>query len=279
MKPSRQTFRIGVLVFIFSFLRTVGTALAGHPLGTEDAETKGRGNVEVEFNCERSHGREGSRLTSLGNIYTLGLLPKVDLALSFAYRFDKPDAATPADRGFGDTQATLKTSFHDGMGWMPTLGIKAGVLLPTGDEAKGLGDGRTKGLLTLIADWKIENLKIHANVGNELTMRSTAGRARDTKAKASLAAEWEPKENWVLVIETSWEKDSGIDKHGSDFLVGGKKELVENLTLDVGIRWGLSTASPTSTYLAGLTLAFQGERPSGKNPIKEPEGQSPSESK
>lgn len=279
MASRRKAFRAAALVLGISLFSPAWTARAGHPLGTEDAETRGTGNVEVEFNYERSHDREGSRLTSLGNIYTLGLLPKVDLALSFAYLFDKPDASTPADRGFGDTQATLKTSFHHGKGWMPTLGIKAGVLLPTGDEAKGLGDGRTKGLLTLIADWEIENLKIHANVGNKLTLQSTAGRARDTKAKASLAAEWEPKENWVLVIETSWEKDSGIDKHGFDFLVGGKKELVKNLTLDVGIRWGLSTASPTSTYLAGLTLAFQGERPSGKNPIKDPEGQSPSESK
>jgi hypothetical protein len=279
MASRRKAFRAAALVLGISLFSPAWTARAGHPLGTEDAETKGTGNVEVEFNYERSHGREGSRLTSLGNIYTVGLLPKVDLALSFAYLFNKPNAATPDDRGFGDTQATLKTSFHDGKGWMPTLGIKAGVLLPTGDEAKGLGDGRTKGLLTLIADWEIENLKIHANVGNEWTLQSTAGRARDTKAKASLAAEWEPKENWVLVIETSWEKDSEIDKHGSDFLVGGKKELVKNLTLDVGIRWGLSTASPTSTYLAGLTLAFQEERPSGKNPIKDPEGQSPSESK
>ncbi|NJD63363.1 MAG: transporter [Deltaproteobacteria bacterium] len=248
--------RAAALLVGITLITTAWEAEAGHPMGTEDAATIGKGSVEVEFNHERSHDREGSRMTSVGNIYTLGLFPNAQLELSFAYLFLQPDTASPDSRGFGDTQAALKTSFHDGKGWMPALGIKAGALLPTGDEAKGLGDGRTKGQMTFIAGWEVETIRIHANAGYEWTMHAAAGRARDTKARWSLAAEWEIRRNWILVSETLWEKDSGTSKPGSEFLIGGKKDLGKNLTLDMGIRWGLSEASPTVTYLAGLTLAF-----------------------
>jgi hypothetical protein len=252
-KPSlAAAFVVGI-----SLILTAWEARAGHPLGTEDAATIGKGNLEVECNCERSHDREGNRTTSVGNNYTLGLFPKTELEMSFAYLFLQPDAASPNRRGFGDTRVTLKTSFHDGTGWMPALGIKAGVLLPTGDETTGLGDGRTDGLLTLIADWESGNIKVHANAGIEWTILAAAGLARDTKTRWSLAAEWEPRQGWVLVSEYSWEKDGGTSKPVSDFLIGGRKDLVKNLTLDTGIRWGLNTASPTVAYLAGLTLALQ----------------------
>ncbi|MGZ8440592.1 MAG: transporter [Candidatus Deferrimicrobiaceae bacterium] len=237
-----------------------GSALAGHPLGTEDAGTQGKGNVEVELNGEWSSPSGGGRETSLGNTYTLGLSPRIDLAVSFAYVFLEPDDGTESVRGTGDTEVTLKTSFGDGNGWIPTVGFKAGAVLPTGEETKGLGPGRASGLATVIADWEIGAVLIHANTGATIAGRPIGSRDRDDSVRASLAAEWEVGGRHILLGEYLWEKNVGAaGSASSDLLVGGKAELARNLTLDVGIRWGTTDASPGVTYLAGVTLAFSGE--------------------
>jgi hypothetical protein len=44
-----------------------------------------------------------------------------------------------------------------------------------------------------------------------------------------------------------------------------------NLTLDVGIRWGTTGASPDVTFLAGITLAFSGGETPGGHPHDERE--------
>lgn len=234
-------------------------ATAGHPLGTEDAATLGRGNVEVEFNGEGSRSGGGSEI-QVGNAYTLGLHPRLDLAVSLAYLFLPAGDGTAAERGFGDTEATLKTSFHDGQGWVPGLGLKAGVLLPTGDEDRGLGDGRGRGILTAIADWEIDRFRIHANVGNETILRTAGGTARNTTMKASLAGEWEPRDGWSLVGEYLWQKDSGVASPLSELAAGVVAQVSSRVAFDLGMRWGLAGEGPDATWLAGLTLAFPGDR-------------------
>jgi hypothetical protein len=248
-----------LLFLAMAVLSPAGPARAGHPLGTEDAATQGKGNVEVEFNYERSSRSGRGRETSLGNIYTLGVAPRIDLAASFAYVFRDPGDGTESVRGMGDTEVTLKTAFGDGNGWIPTVGFKAGAVLPTGEETKGLGPGRASGLATVIADWEVGAVLIHANAGATIAGRPIGSRDRDDSARASLAMEWEFAERYILLGEYLWEKNTGASGSAfSDLLVGGKAEFTRNLTLDVGIRWGTTDASPGVTYLAGITIAFPG---------------------
>jgi hypothetical protein len=260
--PSRGwilLFAAAVFFLAMAVLSPAGPARAGFPLGTEDAATQGKGNVEVEFNYERSSPSGGGRETTLGNTYTLGVAPRIDLAASFAYVFLDPGDGTESVRGMGDTEVTLKTSFGDGNGWIPTVGFKAGAVLPTGEETKGLGSGRACGLATVIADWKVGGVLIHANTGATITGRPIGSLDRDDSVRGSLAAEWEFAERYILLGEYLWEKNTGASgSASSDLLVGGKADLTRNLTLDVGIRWGTTDASPSVTYLAGVTIAFPG---------------------
>jgi hypothetical protein len=249
-----------ILLLATAFLCFPGNALAGHPLRTEDTETQGKGNAEVELNGERSSLSGGGPETSLGNTYTLGVAPRIDLVASFAYVFRDPGDGTESVRGMGDTEVTLKTSFGDGKGWIPTVGFKAGAVLPTGEETKGLGPGRASGLATFIADWEVGAVLIHTNAGATIAGRPIGSRDRDDSVMASLAAEWEFAERYILLGEYLWEKNVGASGSAfSDLLVGGKAELTRNFTLDVGIRWGTTDASPSVTYLAGITISFPGE--------------------
>jgi hypothetical protein len=248
-----------ILLLATAILCFAGSALAGYPLRTEDAATQGKGNAEVELNCERSSLDGGGREISLGNNYTLGVARRIDLAASFAYVFLDPGDGTESVRGMGDTAVTLKTSFGDGGGWIPTVGFKAGAVLPTGDETKGLGPGRASGLATFIADWEVGPVLIHANAGATIAGRPIGSRDRDDSVGASLAAEGEVAEGYILLGEYFWEKNVGASgSASSDLLIGGKAELTRNLMLEVGIRWGTTDASPSVTYLAGITISFHG---------------------
>ena len=141
----------------------------------------------MEFNYEHSSIGGGGRESSLGNTYTLGLPRRIDLAVSFAYLFRDPGDDAESVRGMGDTKVTLKTSFRDGNGWIPTAGIKAGALLPTGEETKGLGAGRASGLLTVIADWEVGAVLVHANTGATIAGRPVGSQDRDDSVQTSLA--------------------------------------------------------------------------------------------
>ncbi len=242
-------------------------AQAGHPLGTEDAGTLGKGNAQVEFNYERAHGSAGNRETAIVNAYTLGFAQRLDFAVNFAYLFGKPDAATESVHGMGDTEATLKYALYEGKGFVPTVGVKAGVALPTGDHDKGFGHGRACGLLTLIADWEIEKVLLHANVGTTVGGRSVGNRDREDAIEATFAVEYPLGQRFTAVGEYQWEKNVGASgPAASELMVGGKVALPGDVTLDAGMRWGTTEASPNVTWLAGITLGFNGGKAESNKP-------------
>jgi hypothetical protein len=111
-----------LLAILFGFR---GYAFAGHPFVTEDPGTQGKGNVEAEFSYEYQKADDGTKVHSLGNGFTLGVAPKLDLAIGYGYGFAKaPDGAR--DRGMGDVEAQLKTFFNEGKDGFPRSGSRAG---------------------------------------------------------------------------------------------------------------------------------------------------------
>ena len=230
-----------------------GDALAGHPFGTEDAETQGKGNVEVEFNIEQQHGIDGTKTTSFGNTITMGIAPKIDLAVGYAYDFAKAGDGTKA-RAMGPVETTLKMALIEGKDWFPTLGVKAGFSLPA-------AEGEQVALLsTAIAEWSFEPLKVFANVGAAVGTHLAGNAEQATAIRASVAGSYEFRKEWYLLSELLWEKPTSPSfPSATEWLIGAKKEITESLSVDAGVRWGLTDDSPHVTYLLGFTLGFRGE--------------------
>ncbi|MEW6721370.1 MAG: transporter [Thermodesulfobacteriota bacterium] len=252
MKRSGAAVAAAAAICLAVLAGTGRDALAGHPFGTEDAGTQGKGNVEVEFNLERRNGSDGSRTTSLGNGITMGVAPKVDLAVGYSYDFAK-DPAGVRTRGMGDVEAQLKTSFNEGDGRVPTLGIKGGVSLPA---EKG---GQTAILATVIAEWAFEPFTVFANAGADIGTHLAGNDERETLYRASVAGAWEIRESLNLVSELLWEKPSSAGA-SVELLAGLQRGITDALTVDAGVRWGIDSDAPDVTYLLGFTLAFQGTR-------------------
>jgi len=230
-----------------------GEALAGHPLGTEDAGTQGEGNVEVEFNVERRHGSDGARATSPGNVITMGIAPKLDLSVGYAYDFTKEGDGTTS-RGMGPVDATLKRVVTQGKNRTPTLGIKAGISLPT-------TEGEQPALLaTAIGEGSIETVTVFANVGAVVGTHLAGNAEKTTSIRASVAGSREVRKEWYLLSELLWEKRTSPSVPATgEWLIGAKKEITGKLSVNGGIRWGFSGDSPRVTYLLGITLGFRGD--------------------
>jgi hypothetical protein len=238
-------------------------ALAGHPFGTEDAGTQGKGNVEVEFNIERRHENDGTKTTSLGNGITMGIASKIDLAVGYAYDFTKLEDGTKS-RGMAPVEATLKTVVIEGVNRIPTLGVKAGISLP-------IAEGEQVALLaTAITEWMFEPVTIFANVGADIGTRLAGNTERTTSIRASLAGSLEVRKGLHLLSEILLEKQTSPSAPSTcEGLIGAKKEITETVSVDAGVRWGLNGDSPHVTYLLGFTLGFRGE-PSA--PVAAPPG-------
>lgn len=188
-------------IFLILISGAGGVALAGHPLGTEDAGTQGIGNVDVEFNVERQHGNDGTRTTSPGNVITLGIAPKLDLAVAYAYDFTKESDGTKS-RGMGPVDVTLKRVVTGDENRFPTLGIKTGISFP--DE-----EGEQLALPALaIGEWSFEPVTVFANVGADVGTRLAGNTAKTTSIRASVAGSLEVGKEWYLRTELLWEKQT-----------------------------------------------------------------------
>jgi len=230
-----------------------GSAFAGHPFGTEDAGTQGKGNVEVEFNLEQQHGNDGVKTTSLGNSFTMGVAPKIDLAVGYSYDFTKADDGMKS-RGMGPVEATLKAAVIEGEDRVPTLGVKAGFSLPTAEGEQ------TALLATAIAEWTLEPLTVFANVGADIGTHLAGNEEKATSLRASLAGSYEIRKEWYLLSEFLWEKQTSPSAPSTaEWLIGGKRGITDTFSVDAGVRWGLNGDSPHVTYLLGFTLGFRGE--------------------
>jgi hypothetical protein len=252
MKRTRAAIAAALLCGVL--VGAVGEVLAGHPFGTEDAGTQGKGNVEVEFNFERQHDNAGTKTTSLGNSFTMGVAPKIDLAVGYSYDFAEAGDGTKA-RGMGPVETTLKVALLEGKDRFPTLGVKAGFSLPTAEGEQ------TALLATAIAEWAFEPLTIFANVGADIGTHLAGNAEKATAVRASVAGSYEIRKEWYLLSELLWEKPTSPSfPSAAEWLIGAKKEITDTLSVDAGIRWGLNGDSPHVTYLLGFTLGFRGEQ-------------------
>ncbi len=228
-----------------------------HPLLTDTAETvapsKFEAETALEFGYNKVDSVKVSRIT-LQETVTGGIIPKLDGFITV------PLSSISVDRGSSETNS----GFEDvtaGVKYNVTkintinLAVKPFLVLPTGDDKKGLGAGGfgigAVGIVSVELDSKTMidgNLMLkHQNTDGESYNEfgiSVAGKtmvAKDLKAVAELAI-------------------SKADADGAEtqalIAAGAIYRFQKNIDVDAGIRIGLTKQTEDFALLAGVTFRF-----------------------
>ena len=248
----------GMALFVSS------VAWGAHPLITDDAETQGKGKVQVEFNSRFDSDKEttnGVTAESTGaevmTILSYGLTDNTDLVLSLPYQWGKvkEEGITVYDeKGISDTTLEVKWRFFEKDGLM--LALKPGVIFPTGNESRGLGAGRIGYHAFFIGTKEAEPWEFHVNVG----YIGNENKVDEEKNiwHVSLAAEYAVFKNLELVGNIGIERNRDKTASGNPaFILGGiVYEVSENFSLDCGVKYGLTSAETDWSLLAGMAFRF-----------------------
>lgn len=253
-----------ICVIIFFFW--ISEAFAAHPLITDDAGTLGKGNAQLEFIGEYGYDdEEGVRTNSLvapiAPVLSYGITDNLDIVLGISYLYvrTKQKGTMSDEDGISDTSIELKWRFYakEGLG----LAIKPGISLPTGDNNKGLGNGRPSYGLVLITTKEIDPWAFHLNLGyTHIEYRREEDTAEKRKGiwHASLASEVDIIKDLKAVANTGIERnfDKTSNTHPAFILGGLIYAVTEKVDIDFGIKGGLNKPATDYSFLAGITWRF-----------------------
>jgi hypothetical protein len=265
-KMGRTHLLVGTILCVF--LLWTSTAFAMQPLVTDDADTEGRGGILLEVGNELSFDRQtvdSEKVRTRDNetvvALSYGFLDNLDLILEMPYLFTRARMAgeSETENGIGDLVLEVKWRFYEGN--PGALALKPSLSLPTGEEARGLGTGKLSFGLTLIASIEFEPIDLHLNLGyahNRFKLTEDRFENRRHIWSASLAAvrELAPRLDLVgdIGIESHESRHSNL--HPAFALLGVVYELMDNVDLDFGVKFGLSRPEADVAVLAGLTWSL-----------------------
>jgi hypothetical protein len=225
-------------------------AYGAHPLNTEDTGVQGRGNWQLELNGERNQDRlddETIRGAQAATVLSYGITDSIDLQAGVTWQDIGPE------RGAGDAIAAVKWRFWEREPW--SLGVRAGVTLPTGDEERGLGNGRTTWSGLLIGQYEGERWIFLSHLGYRRNRNEVGD--RESIRETSGAVLYKATEALKLLIDATrtTNPDPASDQALRQMVVGFIWSLTKDIDLDAGIRRGNDPAIDKAV-MAGFTVRW-----------------------
>jgi hypothetical protein len=250
---------VGVIVSVM----TGRAAFAAHPLITDDTGTQGRGNFQMEttgtwFTDQENKNGEGLReISSFATIaLAAGIAETVDLIVCVPYIWTETREAetVTTENGISDTVMEAKWRFYAKQNL--SLAIKPGIVLPTGDEDKGLGTGHFGYTTFLIATVETEPWAFYANLGY-LYLENRVDE-RVNLWLGSIASRLSVSERWTIVGEVGAARntDPAESSHPAFAQIGLIYSPNDHLDLSAGLLAGLSDSEVDQSVRAGVTIRF-----------------------
>lgn len=246
-----------------------GPALATHPLITDDTGTQGKGKFQVEMNGEMSRDKESpggvetkESGAEMAAAFSAGVLDSVDFVIGAPWLWSRvwENGVVVGDaNGIGDVSLEIKWRFLEYKGL--SLAVKPGITLPTGNENRGLGNGKASYGVTMIATQELDPFTFHVNASytrNEFKLDADKDANRSDIWHGSIAAMYEVVKDLQLVANIGME--SNVDRTSGTwpaFILGGVVySVTENLDLDCGVKGGLTSPEADIALLAGVAYRF-----------------------
>jgi hypothetical protein len=209
-----------------SLLLAADFSRAGPPFVTDDPEPPPAGGweINVPFILERTPGETEMAAPLFDLNYGL---PDIQLKLEIPIEIVNEDS-TGTQAGAGDLLVGVKWRFFNSERSQAQFGIYPQLLLPTGNHARGLGEGRTAFVLPFVAQKSWDKWTIYGNVG---FWWQTATETRNY-VYAGAVLEREINERLELGVELF---GNSPKEHGANsdvaFNIGGTWKLSEHLNL------------------------------------------------
>jgi Putative MetA-pathway of phenol degradation len=227
-----------------------GEAGAGRPLDTEDTGTLDPGRVEVELSGAYARDRADAE-GALKGVLTVGLLPRLEARIESSYLVTDPGDEIGAD-GVGDSLLGAKYRLLSESGAAPAVLIGWTLRLPTGDEARGLGEpGVDLGVLAVVSK-TFGPVTLTANGGYTFV---TADRGLDAWILAG-SIEYRVTKRWWGVGEILGELGMDRRPHGGVARVGSAYAVSDRVRLDGAVGVGLTRHDPDVVVTVGVTVLF-----------------------
>lgn len=251
-----------LLSVVIMLLLYSGVSYADHPLITDEAETLDKGEVEFELNGEVSFDHEKGakeRETEISGRMTYGLIDNLEMEIEVPYAWvrQEEDEISRAE-GFGDIEFEFKWRFYDEDDL--NLSIKPSISIPTGSARKELGNGKIDFGLMFLASKEYDDLDLafHLNLGY---MQNETNLEEENKRgvwHASLAVEKGIIKNLTGVANIGVESSNDRDSHDhAAFILGGLiYNISKHVSVDFGIKGGITSPEPDVAYLAGMTWSL-----------------------
>ena len=266
------------LIFTFTFLLSPSAlGWAAHPFLTDDTGTQGAGNWQLELQAERNQldrtadagagpVEQSRRITIFTPVLTYGLLENLDVALGLnhaKHRTTDNGVVVAETDGMADSIVDIKWRFYESGAL--SLAVKPSVLLPTGDENRGLGTGEPSWGVNFIATydakpWSFSGNVAYSHVRYKLQQDADENRADLWRVSGGLA--YAVRDDWRLVgevgVRTNQAKNDTYlpGTNGQFAMLGAIYSPTGKIDLDVGLRKHLNNAELDWTILVGATFRW-----------------------
>lgn len=208
------TIRLSLFALVFLSLR----AFAGPPFQTDDPEPVELHHYEAYVFGTWDHSPTGTGAAIPAFEFNVGAAPNLQLHAVVPLAYDA-EAGSPAQYGPGDIELGAKYRFFDQSkhGWRPMVGIFPMLEVPSGDAARGLGNGSTWARLPLWVQKDIGSWTTYGGVGYEI---NRAPGMQDS-AFGGWLLQKQVTPHWVLGGEAFSQAAGEVGGRGSTFLDGG----------------------------------------------------------
>lgn len=245
-------------IIILMLFLVSGATWAAHPLISDDTGTQGQGHWQFELNTDSTRSEIESETTRnhVGNAtITYGIVNTVDLAINVPYIKTRTNVDPETkESGIGDVSLFAKWRIWERDAW--SFAFKPGASFATGDENKGLGNGRSTVFLNGHLMYAKDAFTWMATVG--ATYNDNKIDARKQLWNVSTAIKYKIAERWAVLGDMGIARNAAKDSNTNPAfaLIGAIYSPSEDIDLDVGYKRGLNKTEVDEGFGVGLTVRW-----------------------
>ena len=143
-------FCAGITLVFSAMIASMVPAFAGVPFVTDDADTPDAKHFEINIAAQYTRFGGGSVAGVPSVEVNYGVTSKLQVSVLTALALSHVDDVG-TNVGIGDTELGVKYRFidSDDWGWRPGVAFAPVIIMPSGSQTRGLGEGRIQGFLPI----------------------------------------------------------------------------------------------------------------------------------